>query len=161
MILVNQYNNSSNIKTALAKGANYLSMEKTNLGNKSALEVNFETLDNEWYNVSDWTKVVQNRISEPIPNPITINSEESMFLMGGFLHGELSDTTVPEFQYDEYDNLLSDLLASCVLALGVDDIGTGYLYLQTWLFFMNRFISDYKPEMSLQTTEKLIVPYNL
>jgi len=161
MILINDYQNISAVKTSLVKGANYLSYEKTSIGNKTVLEVNFETLDNEWYNVSDWTKVAQNRIAEPIPNAITINKEDTMFLMGGFLHGALNDTTVPEFSLSNNENIFSDLLASSILALSIEDYSTSYLYLQTWLFFMNRFTSEFRQEMSLTTSNKLIIPFNL
>ena len=161
MILIDDFNYHADVLESLLEGANYLSIEKTRIGNAVPKECNFETLDYEWINVSDWTKIVQNRLIEPIPNPISVNREDGMFLMGGWLHGDLVDTTIPEFQADEEDNLLSELLAGVALYSLINDYDQAYAYLQTWLFLMSRFRSEFRPEMSLQTTQKLIIPYTL
>lgn len=160
-MLIEDFKYSPAVKESFMNAGNYLSSDKTSLGIQVSKELNYETLDKEWINISDWTRIAQNQLLEPIPNPISINREDGMFLMGGFLHSVLEDTTVPEFPYEENDNLLAELLSCCILSLNQNDFSSSYMYLQTWLVFMSRFITDYKVLSSTQTTAKVIKPYNL
>jgi len=159
--LIDDFNLSNDVKNSILRGSNYLSHDKTRIGNRLPLAMDFKTLDSEWINVSDWRKVCQNRICEPVPNSITINSENSMFLMGGWLHGILEDTTVPEFDSNNYDNLLSDIMGSSIMCLVNGDMSSAYMYLQTWLFFMSSFESEHIMKTSFATEEKLIIPFTL
>jgi hypothetical protein len=159
--LIDDYNLNSDVKNGLLKGSNFISMEKTMLGNRLPKELNFKTLEVEWIKVSDWKKVCQNQICEPIPNVVSINNIASMFLMGGYLHGLDENTTVPEFDSNYYDNLLSDILGSSLTMLTNGDMGLAYAYLQTWLFFMNYYESKHIMKTSLGVIEQQVTSYSL
>lgn len=159
--LIDDFNFSNDIKNSLLKGSNYLSIEKTSIGNKTQKQCLFRQLDSEWINVSDWRKLCQNRISGPTPNRITINDENTMFLMGGYLHGVKNDTSVPEVDCNNYDNLISDILASAIAYSVQGDLGSSHMMLQTWLFMMTRFESSHRLQASINTDTITITPYNL
>ena len=56
--LVNDFNFSNDVKNGLLKGSNYLSIEKTGIGNKTQKQCLFKQLNSEWINVSDWRKAM-------------------------------------------------------------------------------------------------------
>lgn len=149
------------VKVSLLKGCNFISMDKTKLGNRALKELNFKNLDSEWIKVWDWEKLCQNQICEPIPNTISINNIESMFLMGGYLHGIKENTTVPEFDINNYDNLLSDILSSSLAMLISGDMGTAHAFLQTWLFFMDNYESKHIMKTSLGIVPQQTISFNL
>ena len=121
-----------NAKLGLLQGSNYVSLDYTKIGNKNVKEFNFNSENKLWYKVNDWSRLAQNRLSEYLHQPIEVTNEQSMFLIGGFLHGLDSDTTVPEFDYTLSDNLMSDLLAYSLILLINGDLSSAYATLQTW-----------------------------
>jgi hypothetical protein len=151
-----------NAKLGLLQGSNYVSLDYTKLGNKNVKEFNFNSENKVWYKVNDWSRLAQNRISEYLPHPIEVNNEEAMFLMGGYLHGLDSDTTVPEFDYTLSDNLMSDLLAYSLILLINGDLSSAYATLQTWLFLGSIFENDHaKTTSSFLTEQKDIIEFTL
>ena len=151
-----------NVKLSLLQGSNYISLDFTKIGNKNVKEFNFNSENKVWYKVNDWSKLAQNRISENLPHPIEVNNEESMFLMGGYLHGLDSDTTVPEFDYILSDNLMSDLLAYSLVLLVNGDLSSAYAALQTWLFLGSIFENDHaRTTSSFLTEQKDIIEFTL
>jgi hypothetical protein len=152
--LVSDIQMPTNSKVSLLDGSNYISMDYTKIGNKSPKEFNYASENKEWYKVNDWSRLAQNRISEYLPHPIGINNQASMFLMGGYLHGIDTDTTVPEFTYTENDNILSDLLAFSIILLLQEDFSSSYTMLQSWLFFMSAFEHDHARTTSVFKTEQ-------
>ena len=81
--------------------------------------------------------------------------------MGGYLHGVKEDTSVPEIDCNNYDNLLSDILASAIAYAIQGDLGSSYMFLQIWLFMMTRFESKHRLQTSINTDTITITPYNL
>ena len=160
--LISDMSIPQNVKLSLLQGSNYISLDFTKIGNKNVKEFNFNSENKVWYKVNDWSKLAQNRISENLPHPIEVNNEESMFLMGGYLHGLDSDTTVPEFDYILSDNLMSDLLAYSLVLLVNGDLSSAYATLQTWLFLGSIFENDHaRTTSSFLTEQKDIIEFTL
>jgi hypothetical protein len=159
--LINDFNFSNDVKNGLLKGSNYLSIETTGIGNKVSKPCLFKQNNSEWIKVSDWKRLCQNRIAGPVPNRITINEENTMFLMGGYLHGVKEDTSVPEINCNNYDNLLSDVLSSAIGYAITGDMGSSRMFLQTWLFMMTRFDKKHRLKTSIASNTVTITPYNL